>query len=342
MSVELGSLSSVGHSDLEVGPLGLGTAPLGGWPTVVPEPTVLATVRRALEFGIRFVDTAPLYGHGLSELRLGRALAGVDRDSYVLATKAGRLLCRGAPLHLACSYEGRSLFAGEHEVNPVFDFSHDGALRSVDESLERLGIDRVDIVHIHDPDDHHDEALAGTYVALDELRSQGVIGAVGAGMNQSEMLARFAREGDFDCFLLAGRYTLLEQGALDELLPLCVDRGISVFAGGVFNSGVIIDPRPGATYNYVPAPPEVIARAQGIGEVCRRHDVPPAAPAIQFPLAHPAVATVLVGARSPAELEEDVRLAQLPIPDDLWAELREEGFIRDDAPVPAQHDRLSA
>jgi D-threo-aldose 1-dehydrogenase len=324
----------LGRTAVIVGPYGLGTGPLGGWPTVVSKPDARATVTRALELGIRLFDTAPLYGHGRSEHHLGAVLRELPRDSYVVTTKVGRLLRKDAPLDPSVMVNGRPLFAGEHEANPVFDFSYDATLRSLEESLARLGLDRVDAAYIHDPDDHYEAALAGAYVALDRMRSEGVIDAVGVGMNQTRTLARFARAGSFDCFLLAGRYTLLEQSALDDLIPVCDVRGISLVIGGVFNSGVLIDPRPGSTYNYAPAPPDVIARALKLKVVCERHGVPLAGAALQFAAAQPVVATVLVGARSAAELEENARLAQLTIPADLWAELKDEGLVRLDAPVP--------
>ncbi len=262
---------------------------------------------------MRLFDTAPLYGHGLAELRLGRALRGRPRDDFVLATKVGRLLRADAPPD-----PGQSFWPGARPVNPVFDFSFDGTLRSVEESLERLGLDRIDILHLHDPDEHVDEALAGAYPALDRLRAEGMIRAVGAGSNAVEPLLRLAREAHFDCFLVAGRCTLLDRSALAELLPLCVEREIRVIAGGVFNSGVLAG---GATFEYRLASPALLERAASLKAVCDRQGVPLPAAAIQFPFRHGAVASVLVGARSPAEIDEDVDLATIPIPDELWAEL---------------------
>jgi D-threo-aldose 1-dehydrogenase len=207
-------------------------------------------------------------------------------------------------------------------------------MRSLEESLERLNLGRIDVVHIHDPDEHFDEALNGAYPALDRLRRDGAIGAVGAGMNQAEMLAQFARVADFDCFLLAGRYTLLDQVALPELLPLCASKNIAIIAGGVYNSGILAGPGPGATFDYVPAPPELIERALQLEAVCARHDVPLKAAAIQFPLGHPVVASVVIGARSVAELDENVAMFRHAIPDDLWQELKAEGLLPEAAPVP--------
>jgi D-threo-aldose 1-dehydrogenase len=293
--------------------LGLGTAPLGGLFDAVDEDTALATVERAWERGIRFFDTAPLYGHGLSERRLGRALAGRPRDEYVLATKVGRLLRAGAPRD-----PDRAIWHEPPALEPVFDYSYDGALRSLEESLERLGLERVDVLHIHDAEHRQEEALAGAYRALDRLRAEATIRAVGAGLNFPEPLVRFAREADFDCFLVAGRFTLLDRTALPELLPLCFELGIAVIVGGVFNSGVLAG---GTTFDYRPAPPEILERVRRLDETCTRHGVPLAAAALQFPLRHSAVTSLLLGARSAAELDESLDLLELEIPDDLWAEL---------------------
>jgi D-threo-aldose 1-dehydrogenase len=219
-------------------------------------------------------------------------------------------------------------------MNPVFDFSYDGVMRSFEESLIRLGMERIDVLHIHDPDNHFNQALEGAYRALDSLRDDGLISAVGAGMNQVEMLTRFAREADFDCFLLAGRYTLLDQTGGDELLPLCLERGIAIIAGGVYNSGILADPTPGTHYNYQPASAELLDRAQRIAGVCSRHGVPLKAAAIQFPLGHPAVNSVLIGCRSAAEVEENVRMFETPIPSQLWEELKAEHLLPAEAPVP--------
>ena len=287
-----------------------------------------AALEVAWRSGVRFFDTAPLNGHGLSETRLGRFLRDKPGDSYVLASKVGRLLRAGVPPE-----PGQS-FVDTPAVNPVFDFSYDATLRSVEESLQRLGLDRVDVLHIHDPDDHYEEALKGSYRALDRLRSEGVIGAVGAGMNQWEMLSRFAREGEFDCFLLAGRYTLLDQSAFAELMALALERGIAIIAAGVFNSGVLADPKPNARFNYQQAPPELIEKARRIAAVCARHGVPLKTAAVQFPSAHPAVPAVLIGSRSAVQVEENVAGFEAPIPAGLWEELKAEGLIADEVPTP--------
>jgi len=309
--------------------LGLGTAPLAGLYRAVAEADALPVIEGAWQSGIRFFDTAPLYGHGLAEQRVGRVLRGKARAEFVLATKVGRLLRADVPPE-----PGQS-FRGVPPVNPKFDFSYDGVMRSVEESRERLGIEQIDILHIHDPDDHYREALEGAFRALDELRRDGVISAVGAGMNQAEMLTRFAKEADFDCFLLAGRYTLLDQVALKELLPTCVERGVTIIAAGVFNSGILGDPKPGTHYNYQPAPPDLIERAQRIKAVCERHGVPLRAAAIQFPLGHPAVQTVVVGCRSHDQLEDSIRMFETEIPPAVWEELKAERLLPEEAPTPA-------
>ena len=317
----------LGRTSVSVTRMGLGTAPLAGLYQAVGERQALATLARAYELGIRYFDTAPLYGHGLAETRTGEVLRGYPRNDITLSTKVGRLLRPGEP-----AADGQ--FKGTPKVVPVFDFSYDAVMRSFEESLQRLGIDRVDILYIHDPDEHYEAARDGAFVALARLRDEGVVGAIGAGMNQSEMLARFARETDMDCFLLAGRYTLLEQGALRELLPLCQERHIAIVIGGVFNSDLLANPRPGAHFNYEPASPELIARAQTIAQVCARWNVPLKAAALQFPMAHPTVSSVLVGVRSIEHLEENLRLFELEIPDGLWAELKQSGLVDNAAPVP--------
>lgn len=317
----------LGGTRLALTRLGLGTAPLGGLFAPVTDADARRTVEQAYTFGLRVFDTAPLYGHGLAEERLGRALREKPRHEFVLATKVGRLLRAGAPPEPGQYHEGQAFYKVQSPLNPVFDFTYDGVMRSAEESLRRLGLDRLDILHIHDPDQHYEEALRGAYPALDRLRQDGTIGAVGVGMNQPEMLVRFAREAHFDCFLVAGRYTLLDQTARRELLPLCLERRIAIIAGGVYNSGILADPRAGATFDYIPAGPQVIARAQRLQAVCRDYGVPLKAAALQFPLGHPAVVSVLIGCRSPAELEENVRLFRTEIPAELWAQLRRDGLL---------------
>ncbi len=318
----------VGRTAVTVTRFGLGTAPLAGLFEAVDEAQGIAVIERAWDAGIRFFDTAPLYGHGLAELRLGKALKHKPRNEFTLATKVGRLLRADVPP------EPGQAFRGTPPVNPTFDFSYDGVMRSFEESLARLGLDRVDILHIHDPDNYYDDAIRGAYRALDRLRADRVIGAVSAGMNQAEMLTRFAREADFDCFLLAGRYTLLDQVALKELLPECQKRGTAILAGGVYNSGILADPKPGAHYNYKTAPAELVERAERIRDVCTRHGVPLKAAAVQFPMGHPAVSCVIVGCRSTAQLDESIKMFEFDIPPGLWHDLKAEALLPDDAPTP--------
>jgi D-threo-aldose 1-dehydrogenase len=279
--------------------LGLGTAPLAGLFSAVDDGSARATVDRAWELGVRLFDTAPLYGSGLAEQRLGAALAGRPRDELVVSTKAGRLLRPGTP---------DPLFHGAPPLGAVFDFSADGVRRSLEESLQRLGLERVDIALLHDPEDHMDDALA----AVEALR-EGC--AVGVGTNVVQTALTFARETAIECVLLAGRYTLLDRSAEAELLPLCGARGITVMAAGVFNSGILAG---GTMFDYHPAPPEMLARARAMLAACVGYGVPLAAAALQFPLRHPAISRIVVGARSPAEVEQDMAYLALPIPEELW------------------------
>ena len=321
--------AEIGSTNVHVTRIGMGGAPIGGLYTAVEAATAVETIRRAHELGIGYYDTAPLYGSGRSEMLFGDALETIPRGDYVLSTKVGRLL------EPVAEQPESDQFVDLPSLEPTYDYSRDGVLRSIDESLASLRLDRVDVVMIHDPDDHFEQARDEAFPALYELRSQGVVGAVGAGMNQWQMLARFAREADPDCFLLAGRYTLLDQSGLDELMPLCVERGIGIVLGGPYNSGILAsDLSDETTFDYLPAPREVVERARRIKDVCDGHDVPLKAAALQFGLAHPAVAATIPGARSIAEIEENLAMAGHPIPADLWEELRAEGLIHPDAPAP--------
>jgi len=331
----------LGRSGLSVTRLGFGGASIGGIYTAVSDADAQATVRRAWDLGIRLFDTAPLYGYGASERRVGAVLCDEPRDSFVLSTKVGRLVRRPEEISPGADidhqrFDGRddAFYVVDGPERVVFDYSADGVRRSLEESLQRLGLDRIDVALIHDPDDHWQAALDGAYPALARLREEGVIRAIGAGMNQSAMLTRFVRETDIDVVLLAGRYTILEQGALDELLPACLERGVGVFTAGVMNSGVLANPGAESRFNYTPAPHEIVDRARRIGEVCGRHDVPLRAAAVQFAMAHPAMTALVTGVRTPAHLEEYPALAERAIPADLWGELRAEGLIRPDAPTP--------
>jgi len=308
----------LGQTGVPVTRLGLGLAPIGGLYSAVGDDAAYATIEAAWAAGVRFFDTAPLYGHGLSERRTGHALSSHPRSSFTLSTKVGRRLRSLPPA-------SSDVWDEPLDQSIYWDFSGPGAVRSLEESLDRLGLDRVDVLHMHDPDDHYAEAVAGALPALVTLRSEGRIGAVSAGMNQAPMLADFVRTGLLDCVLLAGRYTLLDQSGLDELLPLCSARGVSVIAAGVFNSGILAG---GSTFDYAPASPAVVARVDAIRAVCDRHGVPLRAAAAQFPLRHPAVACILLGLRSPAEVQDAVATLAYDIPEDLWQELAKAGLIR--------------
>jgi D-threo-aldose 1-dehydrogenase len=324
--------AGIGRTDLKVTRLGFGGVPLGGLYKDVSENEAEATVRRALDLGINYFDTAPIYGFGKSEIRLGRELAKCTRDSIVVATKVGYTLVAddGKP-----DEKVFHRFDNVPPLHPIFDYSYDGIMRTFAGSLERLNLSYVDILNIHDPDDHWKEAIEIVYPALHKLRAEGVVRAIGVGMNQAEMLARFAREGDFDCLLVAGRYTLIDHTALRDLLPVCQRKQISVVIGGPYNSGILATGvRPGATYNYVDASPAVIEKVAAIEVVCKRHHVPLPAAALQFPMAHPAVAAIIPGARSAAEVERNIELLNLPIPKNFWEELQQLNLLPPEAPVP--------
>jgi D-threo-aldose 1-dehydrogenase len=332
----------LGRTGLDVSQLGLGGASIGGLFAEVRDEDAVATIDRAWELGVRYFDTAPLYGYGASERRMGLALRERPRDEFVLSTKVGRLVRRADGIRDDADIDRQerdghedAFYAGTAGRRLLFDYSAEGVTRSIEESLERLRLDRIDIALIHDPDDHWEAAISGAYPALRRLREQGVIGAIGAGMNQSAMLARFAREGDFDVFMLAGRYTILDQDGLDELLPLCTAKGISILVAGVMNSGILADPRPGSRFDYVPAPDAILDRARRLEAVCTRHGVPLKAVAVQFALAHPAVVSVVAGVRRVEHIEEYPDLFRAPIPARLWDDLRSEGLIRADAPTPS-------
>jgi len=312
----------LGRSGLTVTRLMFGGGPIGGLFAPVDRGTAQATLQAAWSGGIRAFDTAPHYGAGLSELRLGEFLATRPRGEYLLSTKVGRLLV--PPAGPADDTDG---FYGAPRLARVRDYSPAGVRSSLEASLRRLGLDHIDLALIHDPDDYAREALDGAYPALAQLRSEGVIGAIGIGMNQAELLEWFLPRTDLDCVLIAGRYSLLDTTAGAGLLPECQRRGVAVLAGGVFNSGILADPRPGARYDYRPASAELIRRAQQIGRVCARHELPIGAVALQFTLRHPAVTAAVVGARSPAEISEDVRYLGSGVPDSVFDELADSGLI---------------
>jgi D-threo-aldose 1-dehydrogenase len=306
----------LGKSPVHVTELSFGAAAIGNLFTEVSDDDAGAAVDAAWDGGIRSFDTAPHYGLGLSERRLGAALRPRPRDQYVVSTKVGRLLEPAGP-DTAAGRDPEGFAVPARHVRR-FDFSADGVRRSLEDSLARLGLDRVDIALIHDPDDHREQAFREAYPALEKLRAEGTVRAIGVGMNQAAMLTRFVTETDIDVVLVAGRYTLIDQSAGEALLPAALRRGVSVIAGGVFNSGVLAAPAAGATYDYQEAPDALLSRARRLEETCARFGVPLRAAAARFPLTHPAVASALIGARSAAEITDAVSLRQLRIPAALW------------------------
>jgi D-threo-aldose 1-dehydrogenase len=332
---------TLGRSELKVTIMGFGGAPLGNMYRALSDEDARATVRTCFAAGIGYFDTAPLYGFGLSEHRVGEALRGAARDDFVLSTKVGRLLRPGDPETLK-----HGQFKNALPFAQVYDYSYDGVMRSVEDSLQRLGMHRIDIMLVHDLDvwTHGSEAarqervaefMAGGYRAMVELRDAGAVRAIGAGVNETAACQDLALRGDFDCFLLAGRYTLLEQAPLDEFLPLCRERRIALIIGGAYNTGILATGAiEGAYFQYAPAPPEIMARVRRIEAVCARHGVRLPTAALQFPLGHPAVATVIPGTRSPAEVEQNLAIFAPDVPADFWAELKHDGLLREDAPTP--------
>jgi D-threo-aldose 1-dehydrogenase len=312
--------------------LGFGAAPIGNLYRAISDEEARAAVDVAWDSGIRYFDTAPHYGLGLSERRLGAALASRPRSEYVISTKVGRILepSSGGGDDLANG------FAVQATQRRVWDFSADGVRRSLESSLERLGTDHVEMVYLHDPDDHWEQASAEGIPALVELREQGVIDAIGVGMNQWQLPARFVRACDIDVVMLAGRYTLLEQDALAEFLPLCSERDVAVVAAGVFNSGLLSRPvvPENAKYDYDEAPPELVDRARRIAAVCDQHGVTLPQVAIQFPLGHPSVACVVIGSRTAEQMKSNAEHFEAPIPAALWTALQDEGLLPAEVPVP--------
>jgi D-threo-aldose 1-dehydrogenase len=298
------------------GPLIFGGAPIGGLYAPVSDEDAAATLAAAWDAGIRAFDTAPHYGVGLSERRIGDFLAGRRRAEFTVSTKVGRLLVPDDD-----TADGVDEFFATPALRRVRDYSADGVLRSLEDSLRRLRLDRVDIALIHDPDDHQAEALDGAYPALARLRSDGAVGAIGLGVNSASLAEWFVSRADLDCVLVAGRYTLLDDSAARSLFPLCRSRGVAVLAAGVFNSGVLADPADGARYDYAPAAPGVLARARRVRDICARHGVPVAAAALRYVLRHPAVTAAVVGARAPEEIRADAGYLGLPIPESLWTDL---------------------
>jgi len=321
-------LVRIGRSDIHISRLGLGTGPLGGLFEEVSTERAVQTVLRAYDRGIRHFDTAPLYGFGLAEKRLGKALQQIPRESVTVATKVGRLLrvlgedeesqADVDRVHLA---DAVPIFKGVGSERPVWDFSYDAVRRSLEESLERLGVDRVDLALVHDPEDHMQPAVADAARALIDLREEGVVGAVGVGTNHAWVGAQFVESTDVDFLLVAGRCTLLDRSATTELLPMCTQKGVSVIAAGVFNSGILAEPDENPMFWYEAAPESAVARARQLRGICARYDVPLKAAALQFPFRLESIAAVVVGARSPEEVDDDVEMLNVVIPEELWREL---------------------
>jgi D-threo-aldose 1-dehydrogenase len=311
---------------IELTELGFGGSVIGNLYRAIPDEDAAEAVTAAWGAGIRYFDTAPHYGLGLSERRLGAALRQYPRDQYVVSSKVGRLLVPNENPR-GTDPEG---FDVPDDLRRQWDFSRDGVLRSIEATLERTGLDRLDIVYVHDPDEHWPEAADQAMPALAELRDQGVIGAIGAGMNQQTMLARFLRETPADLVMLAGRYTLLDQSALRDVLPAATELGKSVVAVGVFNSGLLSRDRPAdnAKYDYQDAPPELVTRARAIAELCEAHGTTLPAAAIAFPFTHPAVVNVTLGMRTRDQVERNARLRDQPVPNALWTDLAAQGLIK--------------
>jgi D-threo-aldose 1-dehydrogenase len=328
-----------GRVDLEVTAFGFGTAPIGNIFREIDEETSDAMIQHSWDKGVRYFDTAPMYGHGLSELRTGQSLRWKNRDDYVLSSKVGRVLKPAK----------RSDINFEPWTNAApftmhFDYTYDGVMRSFEDSLQRMALERMDICFIHDIDvftrgDEQPEvfrqAMDGAWKALESLRDQGVVKAIGVGVNEWEVCHTALEQRDFDCFLLAGRYTLLEQDALDKFLPLCEQRGAAVVVGGGFNSGILATgAKDGAKYNYAPAPAEIMEKVRKIEAVCADYDVPLPAAALQFVVAHPAVPTFMAGTRTVEQLDQNLNWFSHDIPAAFWADLKAKELLREDAPVP--------
>lgn len=329
-----------GRTDLEVTGFAFGTAPVGNIFREIDDQTSRAMFDHAWDAGVRYFDTAPMYGHGLSELRTSEALRWRNRDDFVLSSKVGRLLrpARRDRIDFA-PWVNAAPFRSE------FDYSYDGTMRAFEDSLQRLALERIDILFIHDIDVYtrgaeqpevFRQAMDGCWKALEKLRDERVVTAIGVGVNEWQVCHEALKQRDFDCFLLAGRYTLLEQDALDEFLPLCEERGAAVVVGGGFNSGILATgAKPGAKYNYAPAPAEIMDRVTKIEAVCAEYEVPLPAAALQFVVAHPAVPSFCAGTRTVQQLEQNLAWMNHPIPAAFWQALKDKGLLRGDAPVPA-------
>lgn len=331
-----------GTGGLALSELGFGTAPLGNLYKAITEEDARASLDRAWQAGVRYYDTAPLYGFGLAETRLNQFFRDKPRDDYVLSSKVGRLLTRAS----AETRDGQGKWFNVPARKEVYDFTYDGVMRSFEASLERLGVDRIDLLFAHDLDvfNHGSQAaldaklaefMEGGYRALLELREQGAIAGFGAGVNEWQPCQWMAERGDFDIFLLAGRYTLLEQEALDSFLPLCTARGIGIVIGGPYNSGILATgARPGAFYNYDPAPDSILRRVEQIEHICADHNVRLVDAAYRFPLAHPAVLSVIPGGQGAAEMQSNLQAYAAQIPGALWDDLKDQGLVAAKAPTP--------
>ena len=319
----------LGRSSVEVTELGFGGGPLGGLFAPLDDDTAAGALAAAWDCGIRYFDTSPHYGIGHSERRIGEFLRHKPRGEFTLSTKVGRLL---VPQDPAGRMDESFQVPATHRR--VWDFSRDGIVRSVDDSLARIGVDRIDVLFLHDAEEHFEAALRHGYPALAELRAQNMVGAIGAGMYHTAKLTRLVRETDIDVVMLSGRYTLLNQQALDDLLPACAERRVSVLAASVFNSGILATPSPaaGAHYDYEPASPELLRRAQRIADVCEAHSVTLPQAAMAFPLRHPVVAGIVVGMRSAEEAQRNAESLRAAIPADMWADLRGEDLLDHRAP----------
>lgn len=329
-----------GRTGLMVTDMGFGAAPIGNFLKPISEETSDAMVQRAWNAGMRYFDTAPLYGHGLSELRLGQSLRWKPRDEFAVSSKVGRLL-KPAPRRTVNS-------APWVDAAPFifhFNYSYDGAMRSLEDSLQRMAIERIDIAFIHDCDVfthgeaqqkiYFKQAMDGAYKALLKMREQGVVKAIGFGVNEWQVCHEALKQGDFDGFLLAGRYTLLEQDSLDEFLPLCENRNAAIIIGGGLNSGILATGAvPGAKYNYAPAPAHIMEKVRKIEAVCAEYKVPLAAAALQFLLAHPVIASHVPGTRTVEQMEQNIAWVGHPIPPAFWQDLKRKGLLRPDAPTP--------
>ena len=347
MSIDPFERVRLGEAPVAVSRLGLGVAALAGLFREVTDDEAAVALGHAWDVGIRYYDTAPYYGYGLGERRLGRMLEGRDHAGFAVSSKVGRIILPMAQIEADPSLEPdqptldipgfdpkQGYFRGTTDDRPVFDFSYDGIMRSLEDSLRRTGLERIDILWVHDPDAHWEQAIGGAIPALLALREQGVVKAIGVGMNNAGELSRYVREARLDAVMCAGRYTMLDQGALEQLFPACEEQGTVVVAAGVMNSGLLANPHPDSNYDYAPAPPEILRRALAMKDVCERHGVPLRAAALQFVFGHPLVVSAVIGARKTSHIDDAIVSMQLQIPSQLWDELRSEGLLPETVPTP--------